>query len=155
MRLPNDSNVLYYIISLVRILHDILLRLIFSRTNKFSNTQLSTHLQCQRSFLSNTLPFLTYTLHFSKSHFHKHKNPATNSICSRILLRYIPKEKEQKGQKITRKIEMTFLVASSLINLAICQFLHQHRFPSVPSNIPHPCQTVRPIADASVQSHPR
>lgn len=50
---------------------------------------------------------------------------------------------------------MTFLVASSLINLAICEFLHQHRFPSVPSNIPHPYQTVRPIACAPVQSHPR
>lgn len=50
---------------------------------------------------------------------------------------------------------MMFLVPSSLINLAICEFLYQHRFPSVPSNIPHPRWTVRPIAYASVQSHPR
>ena len=49
---------------------------------------------------------------------------------------------------------MMFLVPSSLINLAICEFLYQHRFPSVPSNISHPRWTVRPIAYASVQSHP-
>ena len=88
------SERLNYSISLVHILDDILHRLIFSRTNKFPNTQV-THLQCQCSFLSNTLLFLTYTLHISENYFHKHKNQATNSICSRILLRYIRKEQEE------------------------------------------------------------